>query len=190
MDLIKKFYGSGDETNSEEEFEGFDLDNGSHEHFSCGKNSLEIENSDLPIDSDGSFFDDGGESHGEPRPKRGKRTKKEIQKLQSADKRRNAHGIKLIDCGCTKECTGLVTKDDRSAVHREFWALDVAGQRSYIRERVVRKPVTRRVRYRSPNNPIKMHSYTFHIRPIGSNEFIRVCRKFFMNTIGYSTQCG
>lgn len=32
-----------------------------------------------------------------------------------------AHGINSTDCGCRKERTRLVGKDDRLAVHREFW---------------------------------------------------------------------
>lgn len=142
MDLIKKFYGGADESSDENEVDSdgenvaaFDLSDAvQHERLSCRREAVNLRmaaisnppetgSSGFQFESDGSFFDDGGdgtESVGKKRAKRGNRMQKEIQKQNTK------HGIKLVDCGCQKECTTLVRKDDRLAVHREFQELNAA----------------------------------------------------------------
>lgn len=94
MDLIKKFYGSADESevnSDDEDFAGFDLSNGAqHERFECRRGNFEASslrmpansylpetgNSDSQFDPDGSFFgvgDDAVESFGKSSAKRGTR---------------------------------------------------------------------------------------------------------------------
>lgn len=118
-------------------------------------------------------------------------TKKEIRKRDVAERRRQAHGAILDDCGCLKECGNLVPRDDRINMNKTFWSLDTAGQKCFIRERVLRKHVEKRSRNRfTEENLRKRHSYDFHIRTVTSDAAPTVCRKFFLNTLGYGEHCG
>lgn len=137
-------------------------------------------------DSDDSYFGIEGERQKTAK----KRTKKEIRKLDIAEKRRLAHQVILDDCACSKGCAELVCKDDRMDINKAFWALDLAGQKSFMRERVERSSVKRRSQHRYTDQPIKCHTYTFRLRKTGSDESSIVCRKFFLNTLGYKEHCG
>ncbi|XP_062557261.1 uncharacterized protein LOC134222135 [Armigeres subalbatus] len=137
--------------------------------------------------SDGSFFGNLPEKSRSQR----KRTKKEARKRDIAKRRRLSHATILEHCGCSKECSNLVSKDDRIDINNSFWSLDAAGQKHFIRERVIRKAVKRRSRNAfSEENLRKRHSYEFHIRAVASDEVPKVCRKFFLNTFGYGEHCG
>lgn len=144
----------------------------------------------LDPDSEGSFFETD-KTDGKPREASRKRTKKEIRKLDIARRRRLAHTVIMEVCGCRKECDKLVSKDDRIEMNKSFWELDAAGQKCFIRERVHRKNVEKRNRYRITGEQLrKRHSYVFTIRTVASNESTAVCRKIFLNTLGYGDHCG
>lgn len=150
------------------------------------------ESLEMISDSDDCFFgsesDSGSEEIIEPESKR---TKKEIRKRDVAERRRLAHAVILEDCGCRKECGNLVSRDDRVDVNTTFWGLDAAGQKHFIRERVLRVPIKRRSRNKFQDDSLrKHHSYKFHIRTVASDEAPSVCRKFFLNTLGYGDHCG
>lgn len=139
-------------------------------------------------DSDDSFFGTEPESMDKSKSKR---TKKESRKRDIAERRRQTHPVISQNCGCSKECGNLVSKDDRNDINKVFWSLDAAGQKHFIRERVQRKAVERRSRnFFTDENLRKRHSYVFHIRTVSSDEAPTVCRKFFLNTLGYGEHCG
>ncbi|XP_055548913.1 uncharacterized protein LOC129732247 [Wyeomyia smithii] len=61
---------------------------------------------------------------------------------------------------------------------------------SFIRERVQQVPVRRRKRNTySGQEAMKQHSYLFSLKSSGG-ELVSVCRKFFLNTLGYGDGCG
>lgn len=146
----------------------------------------------LSNDSDGSFFGNESDSSSRETSKtQSKRTKKEIRKRDVAEIRRLAHAIILEDCGCVKECGNLVSRDDRMEINKTFWSLHAAGQKHFIRERVLRTAVEKRSRNVFTDQRLrKRHSYNFHIRTVASDEAPTVCRKFFLNTLGYGEHCG
>lgn len=137
------------------------------------------------VDSDGSFFADPVD------PVTGirKRRKKEVQRLLTAKKRRSLHRVKLQRCGCLKQCSKKFAKDERINENLKYWNLDAAGQTGFIRERVHRIAIERRMNNRHTKGKFKIHRYQFNMMR-SDGEFLRVCRKFFLNTIGFNETCG
>lgn len=132
-------------------------------------------------DSDGSFY------RGVKRKR--KRTKKEWQKMKVARSKRLSHNAILTSCGCAKECNAVVSKDDRVLIHARFWNLGTDDQKSFIRENVTRTTVQRRRMNHAVDDPRKSYTYIFHAR-FESGEMRQVCKKFFLNTLGYNENCG
>lgn len=138
------------------------------------------------LDSDGSFFD----AKEFPDRTSKKRTKKQIQKEDSEKRRRRSHALKAENCNCRFECVNKIGKDDRIQIHGRFWNLDVSGQAAFIRETVQLAPFTRRVKNQFiAEEPKKRKKYVFHLMA-DKIEPVKVCRKFYMNTIGFSENCG
>lgn len=133
------------------------------------------------LDSDGSF------TRGVKRKR--KKTRKEHQKMEIARCRRLNHNAILTSCGCSKDCNAIVSKDERVLVHSKFWNLSPEDQRGFIRENVRRTTVQKRRPNRSADDPRKSYTYIFHIR-FESGEMRQVCKKFFLNSIGYNDNCG
>lgn len=124
---------------------------------------------------------------GTSKPK--KRTRKLIQQEDAAKRRRKEHDIKLIDCDCKRACVEKVGKDTRIDIHSRFWDLDSFGQEVFFKETVQLAPLKRRVKNRFfMEEPKKRKSYVFHL--MADNERVEVCRKFYLNTIGYNENCG
>lgn len=118
-----------------------------------------------------------------------KRTKKEQRKAVVAKKRRISHPPKLVSCNCRKNCSDSISMDDRKIIHAAFWKLNNAAQSDFFRERVARVPIERRRTNRHVlKEPHKLHSYHFSLE-MADKRVVRVCRKFFLNTIGYSEHC-
>lgn len=212
LELLKFYCNSESSTTDEEDFVGFDLVDGTGEQFVPKSHCFQLENYvppsvpprlDVPdnsepiqsssaeeensVDSDGSFF----ETSTTTRVKTRKRTLKETKKRISAKKRRRSHQIKLTKCcTCRQECWKTISKDERISVHTRFWKQDAAGQSAFIRERVQRIPVkNRKKNHYVLDNPVKLYTYVFNIQS-ESGKFVVVCRKFFLNTLGYSEDCG
>lgn len=136
------------------------------------------------IDSDGSFFNVSTVT------KKRKRTKKERRSRSIAKKQRSLHKTKLDACGCQRDCGRLVSKDDRIAVNEAFWKLGWNDRNSFIRESVHRVEVAKRVlHHHTSDGPKKRHTYVFYIRSNGGS-LTAVCRKFYLNTLGYGDHCG
>lgn len=210
LDAIK-LYGS-DDANSEEDFAGFDAVNEwEYKESFClaasvfnssnafgeiddgeaarsifdGDNELAdaVNTSNESIDSEGSYFQE------EHRNKR-KETKKVKRKAVVARNRRISHPPKLVLCGCRKVCSNEVSKNKRIIIHRAFWKLDITGQTAFFRERVIRLSIVRRAKHRHElKDPRKLHSYHYSLE-MADKRVVRVCRKFFLNTLGYGEHCG
>ncbi|XP_055627194.1 uncharacterized protein LOC129769139 [Toxorhynchites rutilus septentrionalis] len=147
------------------------------------ENAMECSSSEgEEVDSDGSFF--------ATQNRKWNRTKKEIRKAKIAKNRRLAHKLISATCGCRKNCDQIVSKDERAIIHDQFWKLDQAGQTNFIRENVHRSSQPLRLRNRfTAKNPKKSCSYIFSFRLLNGTD-VRVCRKLFLNTIGYGDNCG
>lgn len=151
---LKEYGGSSSE---EEEFNGFDLMNGTEERFpltqtvfrenchstettsSCSS-LFAVENTDENLGQSGfdkSYKSDSSCSFSEERPPRTykKKTKKELRRENSAKKRRVSHPVILKNCECLKNCNGNLIRDDRVQFHANFWSLDNIGQGNLIRKR-------------------------------------------------------
>lgn len=205
LELLKEYGSDGSEQDSEEEFIGFDDEPGDDkfplktfllEKYGAKEIQKSVENpvdvteiteecsdsEEKVLDSDGSFF--------ETQSRKRKRTKKEIRKAKIAKNRRLAHKLIIAKCGCRKNCDQIVSKDERVIVHDQFWKLDKMEQISFIRENVHRssEPLRRKNQF-TANDPKKSCSYIFCLRLFNGTD-VRVCRKFFLNTIGYGDNCG
>lgn len=176
-----------DDQISEQDFLGFD------ERELSNTVSLEPNNPDndcarIPIDndvdSDGSFFNEFEGVISGPR----KRSKKVQLRLLRAKKRRLAHSVKFENCECKKDCSKAFAKDDRIQENSKYWN-DITGQAAFIRERVHRMAIKRRQKNRHTDGKFKMFRYQFNIMS-SNGELKNVCRKFFLNTIGFSQTCG
>lgn len=192
-------YGSDD---SDDDFYGFDLIDGSGERFSCSRVSAEqpnvisfpvesnrsvepafksfpSESAEITDDSDGSFYE----------PPR-KKTKKEIQKDNSAKKRRAAHGVIMKSCDCRKKCPELLSRDDREKINEAYWNLNTEGQRSYIQNYVSFASVNSRIKTREVSKELRKNRSYICTLPTASDVPVAVCRAFFLNTIGFGEHCG
>lgn len=200
MDALAKLqaYGSDD---SDDDFYGFDLIGGSGERFGSSRISAELDVETIPAesrmiaepdvesfpaesaerndDSDGSFF-------GSPR----KKTKKEIQKEDSAKKRKAAHGIIMKNCGCRKKCLDHLSRDDREKINEAYRNLDTEGQRSYIQNYVCFASVKSRLKTRKAAIELRKNRSYICTLPTASDVPVTVCRAFFLNTIGFGKHCG
>lgn len=197
LDLLK-VYGS-DSDNSSEEFAGFDSTTGGEEKFpprtytdfvsilgNRTPSSHDTSSAAEVVDSEGSFF---GEVSGSGSQKR-KLSKKEARRMQVAKKRRRLHPVIHDVCGCLKDCGKRISKDERMDANRLYWNLEFKDQANFIREHVQQVEITRRVRQRHIEADLrKRHTYKYHVRSTnGTME--NVCRKFYLNTLGYSENCG
>lgn len=122
------------------------------------------------------------------KPKR-RLPKKDVHRKYVAEKRRLAHKAKFNDCKCRRKCTSSISRDERCAINKAFWSLTQAQQRCFIREFVKTTEIIRRRRTMHNNQIRKQHSYAFQLR-LASGTMISVCRKIFMNTLGYDQHCG
>ncbi|EDS27200.1 conserved hypothetical protein [Culex quinquefasciatus] len=133
-------------------------------------------------DSDGSFTN-------EPVLKKRKLTKKERMKRSVAKGRRNTHRAKLTMCRCHRNCNDHVSHDEVKAVNHAFWILDLEGQKNWIRQQVTRREISRRSTNWFENDLRKNTSFLFHL-PTSNGTQVEVCRKKFLNAIGYGEDCG
>lgn len=146
--------------------------------------------SDHGDEDDSESTDSSGSFLAVSEQKRLKRTKKEKSRQKLQKKRKLAHPVQQVDCGCHLNCSESVSKDDRLVVNQTFWGLPETERSQYIRERVQQIIVHKRSRESFTNGqPRKQHSYKFTIQ-IGSDNCVDVCRKFFLNTLGYGEQSG
>lgn len=190
MELIKQYVGGS--SSDDEDFCGYGDD--TVEKYPDSQNSFlqQVPEHRLPSDhedEDGSELTDSSGSFFAGSPKRLKQTKKEKARQKLAKKRKLAHPVKQVVCGCRRNCSGLVSKDDRLVINEMFWSLSYTEQNQYIRERVQQIAVQNRSRESFNQQPRKQHSYKFTIQ-IGSDNSVDVCRKFFLNTLGYGEHCG
>lgn len=178
-----------DDQTDEKDFHGFDereVNNSvppesDYPDKECSRISIE---DDVVQDSDGSFFDDPTD----PVTGNRKRPKKEQQRLLKAKKRRLSHGVKFESCGCHKECSNVFSKDERMQENCKYWNY-TTGKAAFVRERVQRVAIQRRRTNRHTGGKFKMFRYLFHAMT-SNGEIKGVCRKFFLNTIGYNETCG
>ncbi|KAL1375969.1 hypothetical protein pipiens_004550 [Culex pipiens pipiens] len=120
----------------------------------------------------------------------GKRTKKQIKKFDSAKKRRSKHFVIPDDCECNKNCKQLLSRDDRNRINEYFWKLDIEGQHEFIQQYASLADVKNRRSKRDVTDElVKKRSFVCTL-PTASDTPIVVCRTFFLNTIGYSKDCG
>lgn len=212
MEYLKQ-YGSDEE--SEEEFRGFDLEeerippaqpasspvpidqsvvgfcgesSEPRTSFRVGKANEEVSDWDQTArahscDSSCSFFEL------RPQRKSGKKTKKETKRENSVKNRRRSHAAILDNCGCLRTCNEKLTRDDRLQFHKTFWDLDNVGQGNLIRQYAHPKPVERRRSRKVATDSAKQLAYTCTL-PSSSDVPVTVCRKFFLNTIGFRENCG
>lgn len=222
LEYLKQYGGSSE---SEEEFHGFDLENGTGERFPQASQSVNTEVNQSVSSQTGccdenfeagtsaeksrseretttnlerpdcntasrSCDSDSSCSFSEQQPERSyrKKTKKERKKEDSAKKRRKSHAIILETCGCLKNCNTKFTRDDRLQFHKSFWDLDNVGQGNLIRQYAHLTPVGRR-RKRNAKDLAKQLAYKYTV-PSSSGDPVKVCRKFFLNTLGFGEHCG
>lgn len=173
---LLKDYGSG--SSSEEEFEGFPAEAQVVSTFPLSSSATSTDCND----SDGSFTN-------EPVLKKRKLTKKERMKRSVAKGRRNTHRAKLTMCRCHRNCNDHVSHDEVTAVNHAFWILDLEGQKNWIRQQVTRREISRRSTNWFENDLRKNTSFLFHL-PTSNGTQVEVCRKKFLNAIGYGEDCG
>lgn len=134
---------------------------------------------------------DSGKANGEERqlktPKR--KTKKVLTKEANAKKRHSSHSIILDDCTCHRKCNEKFSRDDRLRFHERFWDEDSAGQGNLIRQYAHLKPIERRRDNIKKANLSKRLAYACTL-PCASSDPVVVCRKYFLNTIGFRETCG
>lgn len=214
MEYLKQ-YGQSSGEESEEDFRGFDFKNGTGERFPSADpaklpvpevdqsvfsgsgvgsepgTSFHGRNSDEEKETRESCDTDSSGSFSELRPKRksGKRTKKEIKREDSARKRHLSHTVILDNCGCLKKCNENLTRDDRLQFHKLYWDLDNVGQGNLIRQYAHPKPIARRRSRKVSTDLVKQLALKCTL-PSSSGDPVTVCRKFFLNTIGFRENCG
>jgi len=116
------------------------------------------------------------------RPNKRKRPRTVEQKIKVAKMK---HGL-LPPCGekCRKKCSTKVTHDQRVSIHEAFWSMDYNHRRSWLSGHVH----TNLVRNNTDNtnrHPRSVHN-TFSLQgDIGAT--VTVCQKFFLSTLGYSS---
>lgn len=207
-------YGCSSPSDSESDFLGFDLENDTAERFpqtkpagapnqlgrydearaSAETKQMKRDSTSLEQPSSNSATyccdSDGSSIVSEPALKERcrKKTKKEMRKENSVEKRRTSHPILLKNCGCRKECNSKFARDDRLQFYETFWNLDNVGQTNLIRKYVHLVPVRRR-RVRNVKNLAKRLAYTYTL-PCSSGDPVVVCRKFLLNTLGFGEHCG
>lgn len=158
LELLKAY---GSESSSEEELEGVQ------------------EESPILLCATATSTDSDEIVTNEPAVKKRKLTKKEMKRISVANRRRNAHRAKLTTCQCHRNCNDLLSRDDVIAVNRAFWDLDLHGQKSWIRQQVTRREVSRR----------STNRFLFCL-PTSEGSQVEVCRKKFLNAIGFGEDCG
>ncbi|XP_065095618.1 uncharacterized protein LOC135717456 [Ochlerotatus camptorhynchus] len=179
-------------------FFGFDLDGATGEQFSTNKDELKQFFDKIPGDLTKSTVENTGEAaqdsddffNSPNRKKTNKRTKKEILREDAAKRRRLAHNAILQNCDCRKQCINLLSRDDRMSIHESFWNLREVDQSNFIQKYVHPAIAEKRRKCRTPANELrKTQSYKCTL-PSASDDPIAVCRKFFLNTLGYEEHCG
>ena len=88
---------------------------------------------------------------------------------------------------CPRKCCSKFTEEQRRNIYETFWKLDRKNQREWVSKLVMQEPVERRTS--SGKRAERLRSLYYHL-PISADcptNNIRVCRKFFLATIGYSS---
>lgn len=111
---------------------------------------------------------------------------KQIKNEDSVKKRRLAHVAIMKNCGCRKDCSTLLSRDDKQKINQLYWNMDANEQRNFIQQYVNLTTVKHRRKTRNTSNDLtKNRSYICTLPDANDVPFI-VCRTFFLNTIGFS----
>lgn len=99
-------------------------------------------------------------------------------------KRNAKHRVKQ-GCGekCSKRCTEYFDEEKRKEINELFWIEDWVEQRKFIQCHVTRGECSRRV----AKGTKMAKAYTFKFSFLSAEgEYKRVCKKFFLTTLGFS----
>lgn len=87
------------------------------------------------------------------------------------------------ECKCALKCRDLISSDTRLEFNRQYWSQDYVGQQAFIKQYVRQLPIKRR-RSRTNEMPTRNRNFSYSVKS-DNNEVIKVCGKFFLNTLGY-----
>ncbi|KAG5862858.1 hypothetical protein JTB14_022942 [Gonioctena quinquepunctata] len=86
---------------------------------------------------------------------------------------------------CNKKCGSTFSEEERFRIWEEYWLLDYSSRRKWLAKNVRKVPVMRRTVQAQPGKGFaKSESRKFFFPKEDKSRC--VCRKFFLNTLGYS----
>ena len=114
-----------------------------------------------------------------------KRPRKVEEKIQAAKKKH----VLLPPCGekCRKKCSAKVTHDQRVSTHEAFWSMDYNHRRSWLSGHVQTHLVSNSAASGNKNRRSRSCHNTFSLQTDTGAISVIVCQKFFLNTLGYSS---
>lgn len=157
---------------------------------------------DLAVSSSEDFSSDDSvaEPTYQPDPNTLSSTSSEQQQNQQSKKRRlmsvkekyvdnkNKHKMlpRVCSATCKKSCSEF-TDEDRIDIWNEYWEKDYTVRRQWLAKCVEFTPVSRR-RVSATNKYKRNLSRVYRLKKISTSElYVIVCKSFFLNTLGYSS---
>lgn len=107
--------------------------------------------------------------------------RREERKQKNYVKLRAEHQLRPPCKACRRNCTSKFTELHRQRLNDEFWALDFSGRRQFAKNHISCGPIDRR----TGRTERRLYSFNYFLKN-EKYELIKVCRMFFLTTLGYA----
>ena len=113
--------------------------------------------------------------------------KRKIQRLsleERINRDRNAHKVIPASCKCEDGCGNDIREVDREDINSRFWQLSYNDRKIFLSQ-VARKGCVKRRRLDTPKEKRRSGNFEFSFKIDGID--VSVCQKFFLETLGYTS---
>ena len=114
-----------------------------------------------------------------------KTKKKKLSSEERLQRDASLHPVRVEACQCRHlKCSSNVSNEMQKRINAEYWSLDCTNRKRFVHNAIDRSE-PERSRPRTKHSQARNQSRKYHLLIDGKRT--QVCKKFFMNTLGYTS---